>query len=183
MKKWITYAGYVIFLGVCFVGYGWYRDGGTSVDPARDYCENKEGRGPLESRYLAAITEQRPSNVDGGFISNRGVNTRHGENGDANGSEKGKVWNDWNIVKVSHHPERQKELDQRYRLPAQRLYPRDLRLGGYHNGAEPLDIFRRITVRIKGVPMMHASGGGPAVLTDDAGITDLAIYVRLYHTP
>ncbi len=107
----------------------------------------------------------------------------HGENGDGNGSEKEKVWDDWNIVKRSHNPERQAELDSLYRLPAQRLYPRDFRLGEYRGGAEPLDIFRRIAVGVKGtpMPMMHASGGVPAVLTD-AEIADLVMYVRSYHT-
>ncbi len=67
----------------------------------------------------------------------------------------------------------------RFRLPIQKLRPRDFTKGLFRGGDEPTDIFWRVHVGIKGTPM---PAGGPApgsrgVLTPEQ-IWDVVSYVR-----
>ena len=105
----------------------------------------------------------------------------HGENGNGDGPERERVWDDWTIPKRAHNSERQAELDSLFPLSARRLRPRDFRLGEYRGGNHDDDIFRRIAVGVKGTPMpaMHATDGVPAVLTD-AEIRDIIAWLHTF---
>ena len=82
----------------------------------------------------------------------------HGESGDGNGEEK-ELYDDWNKRKKGVTPEQTADLARLFKLPLQRLRPRDFRQGVFHGGAGPADLFLRICVGIKGTPMPAA---GPA---------------------
>lgn len=92
----------------------------------------------------------------------------HGPTGDGNGEER-ELYDDWNKRKKGVTPEQTAELARQFKLPLQRLRPRDFREGVFHGGADPEDLFLRICVGIKGTPMPAAgpSPGIPGPLTPD----------------
>lgn len=69
----------------------------------------------------------------------------------------------WNEPKKNLTPA---QVAERFTLPIQQIYPRNLRLGIYRGGRRPVDIYRRIAAGIKGTPMPAAgpSPGNPGVL-------------------
>lgn len=102
----------------------------------------------------------------------------HGPTGDGNGEEK-ELYDDWNKRKNGITPEQTAELARRFKLPLQRLRPRDFRQGVFHGGAGPEDLFLRICVGIKGTPMPAAgpAPGVPGPLKPDE-IWNVVDYVR-----
>jgi mono/diheme cytochrome c family protein len=83
----------------------------------------------------------------------------HGPTALGDGKDGGpeKDYDDWNKEK--------KPGDlARWLLPKQELRPRNLRLGIYHGGRRPLDIYRRVRGGIPGTPMPAGGEGATAVL-------------------
>jgi mono/diheme cytochrome c family protein len=85
----------------------------------------------------------------------------HGESGDGNGEEK-ELHDDWNKRKKGVAPEQTAAQADRFKLPIQRLRPRDFRQGVFHGGPGPGDLYLRICVGIKGTPM-PAAGPAPGI--------------------
>ncbi len=56
----------------------------------------------------------------------------------------------WNDPKKEYTPA---QVAERFTLPIQQIYPRNLRLGIYRGGRRPVDLYRRIAAGIKGTPM------------------------------
>ncbi len=102
----------------------------------------------------------------------------HGESGRGDG-EQSELYDDWNKGKKGATPGETRKLARRYRLPVQRLRPRNFTEGIFRGGSEPEDVFWRIHVGIKGTPMPAAgrAEGNTGVLTSDE-IRDVANYVR-----
>ncbi len=89
------------------------------------------------------------------FAGERGCAKCHGPTGAGDGKEKN--YDIWNSPKGSHSPE---VIANLWSLPLQELRPRNLRAGVYRGGRDPIDIYRRIYVGVKGTPM-PASGPPP----------------------
>ena len=87
----------------------------------------------------------------------------HGPTGLGDGGQE--LYDDWNKDKTE-------DTLGFWRLPKQRLDPRNLRLGIYRGGRRPVDIYRRVFAGIKGTPMPAAG----AVLQPNQ-IWDLVNYV------
>ena len=85
----------------------------------------------------------------------------HGPEGDGNGEEK-ELYDDWNKSKKGVTPEQTAALARLFKLPLQRLRPRDFRKGVFQGGSGPADLYLRICVGIKGTPM-PAAGPAPGV--------------------
>jgi mono/diheme cytochrome c family protein len=102
----------------------------------------------------------------------------HGPLGDGHG-EQFELYDDWNKRKVGASPEQSRELAARFRLPVERLRPRDFTRGIFHGGDRPIDQYWRICVGIKGTPMPpHGpSPGSKGVLTPEE-IWNVVNYVR-----
>ena len=102
----------------------------------------------------------------------------HGTLGDGRG-EQSELYDDWNKRKLGATPEQTRELAHRFRLPLERLHPRDFTLEGFHGGDRPIDQYWRICVAIKGTPMPPAgtAPGSKGVLTPEE-IWDVVEYVR-----
>ena len=102
----------------------------------------------------------------------------HGPLGNGRG-EQSELYDDWNKRKLGATPERSRELADRFRLPIERLHPRDFTRGVFHGGDQPIDQYWRICVGIKGTPMPPAgpSPGSKGVLTPEE-IWDVVNYVR-----
>ncbi|HEY5312898.1 MAG TPA: c-type cytochrome [Pirellulales bacterium] len=113
----------------------------------------------------------------------------HGPNALGDGSDVA-LFDDWNKDKKVAETEKQihdpkTEADTRKRLqrtlaswllPEQEIKPRNLRLGVYHGGRSPADIYRRIHAGINGTPM-PATGANPATLKPEE-IWHIVDYVR-----
>jgi mono/diheme cytochrome c family protein len=113
----------------------------------------------------------------------------HGPNAMGDGSED-RLFDDWNKDKKVAETEKQIHGDgtkpaERKRLqrvlaswllPEQELKPRNLRLGIYHGGRSPADIYRRVHAGINGTPM-PAAGANPATLKPEE-IWQIVDYVR-----
>jgi mono/diheme cytochrome c family protein len=91
----------------------------------------------------------------------------HGRDSRGDGLRSGTMYDDWNLPKLAATPQRRAELARRFRLPLQRLPPRDLSQGVLHGGDRPRDIYWRIAVGIKGTPMPACgpAPGGKAALS------------------
>ncbi len=102
----------------------------------------------------------------------------HGSDGDGNGEEK-ELYDDWNKRKLGTTPEETAARAQLFKLPLQRLRPRDFRQGVFHGGAGPADLYLRICVGIKGTPMPAAgpAPGSQGALNPDE-IWNVVDYVR-----
>jgi mono/diheme cytochrome c family protein len=103
----------------------------------------------------------------------------HGAEGRGDGPQSGELYDDWNKPKLAVA-----DAARRFRLPPQRLRPRNFTEGIFHGGDRPLDIYWRICVGIKGTPM-PAFGPGPGsggVLRAEE-IWDLVAYVRSLAKP
>lgn len=91
----------------------------------------------------------------------------HGANGDGKGEEQ-ELYDDWNKPKKGVTPEQTAELARRFKLPLQRLRPRDFRQGTFRGGIGPEGryLYDRIYAGIKGTPMpgVGPSPGAPGVL-------------------
>jgi len=76
-------------------------------------------------------------------------------------------------------PEQSREAAGRFRLPIERLHPRDFTRGIFHGGDRPIDQYWRICVGIKGMPMppYGPSPGSKGVSTPEE-IWDVVNYVR-----
>jgi mono/diheme cytochrome c family protein len=85
----------------------------------------------------------------------------HGPDGSGQGEET-ELYDDANKRKKGVTPEQTAELASRFRLPIQRLRPRDFRQGVFHGGARPEDLYLRVALGIKGTPMPGA-GAAPGV--------------------
>lgn len=85
----------------------------------------------------------------------------HGPNGDGKGEEQ-ELYDDWNKPKKGVTPEQTAELARRFKLPLQRLRPRDFRQGTFRGGIGPQGryLYDRIYAGIKGTPMPGV-GPGP----------------------
>ena len=102
----------------------------------------------------------------------------HGPRGDGRG-EQTELYDDWNKRKLGAAPEQTRELAGRFRLPIERLHPRDFTRGIFHGGDEPIDQYWRICVGIKGTPMPpHGASPGSKGVLRPAEIWDVANYVR-----
>jgi mono/diheme cytochrome c family protein len=113
----------------------------------------------------------------------------HGPNALGDGSDVA-LFDDWNKDKKVAESEKQihdpktdaaarKRLQRilaSWLLPEQELRPRNLRLGVYHGGRSPADIYRRIHAGINGTPM-PAAGANPATLKPEE-IWHIVDYVR-----
>jgi len=102
----------------------------------------------------------------------------HGRRGNGRG-EQSELYDDWNKPKKGSTPQQTRRQARLFRLPIQRLRPRDFTRGVFRGGSRPEDICLRIHVGIKGTPM---PAGGPAPGTAGAlkpgQISDVANYVR-----
>jgi mono/diheme cytochrome c family protein len=128
---------------------------------------------PLLRRSSAAIARGRK------LFAGAGQCVRcHGPLGDGRG-EQAELYDDWNKRKVGSSPEQVRKLATRFRLPIERLHPRDFTRGIFHGGDRPIDQYWRIYVGIKGTPMPpHGpSPGSKGVLTPEE-IWDVVYYVR-----
>ncbi len=102
----------------------------------------------------------------------------HGTRGDGRG-EQSELYDDWNKRKVGDSPERTQMLAARFRLPVERLHPRDFTLGVFHGGDRPIDQYWRICVGIKGTPMPpHGPSPSSKGVLTPAEIWDVVGYVR-----
>ena len=82
----------------------------------------------------------------------------HGPAGDGR-CQPTELYDDWNRRKLGATPAETRRLAGRFRLPVERLRPRNFTLGVFHGGDRPIDQYWRICVGIKGTPMPAA---GPA---------------------
>ncbi len=102
----------------------------------------------------------------------------HGPRGDGRG-EQSELYDDWNKQKLGATPEQSRELADRFRLPIERLHPRDFTRGIFHGGDRPIDQYWRICVGIKGTPMPpHGPSPGSKGVLTPAEIWDMVGYVR-----
>ena len=86
----------------------------------------------------------------------------HGQRGKGDGEQSEDLYDQWNKQKKGTTPEETKKRARRFRLPIQKVRPRDLTRGVFHGGDRPIDIYRRIRAGIKGTPMPSASSAlGP----------------------
>ena len=83
----------------------------------------------------------------------------HGSSGDGKGEER-ELYDDWNKRKIGATSQQTADLARLFKLPVQRLRPRDFREGVFHGGAGPMDLYTRMCVGIKGTPM-PAAGASP----------------------
>jgi mono/diheme cytochrome c family protein len=102
----------------------------------------------------------------------------HGPLGDGRG-QQAELYDDWNLRKKGATPEETRSLAGRFRLPIQRVRPRNFTLESFRGGQRPIDQYWRIAGGIKGTPMPPAgpAPGSPAVLRPD-DIWHLVNYVR-----
>lgn len=103
----------------------------------------------------------------------------HGPEGEGNGEQAGELYDDRNKQKLRATPEETRRAAALYRLPIQRLRPRDFTEGIFRGGDRPIDIYWRIYVGIKGTPM-PANGPAPGssgTLTEEE-IWHVVNYVR-----
>jgi len=82
----------------------------------------------------------------------------HGPEGKGDG-EQTELYDDWNKPKKGATAEQTRELAERFRLPIQRVTPRDFTAGVFRGGQRSVDLYWRVHVGIKGTPM---PAGGPA---------------------
>lgn len=103
----------------------------------------------------------------------------HGPLGDGNGELSGELYDDWNKPKKGETPEQTQARSRWFRLPIQRLRPRNFTLETFHGGDRPIDLYWRIYVGIKGTPMPPAgpAQGNAGVLTPEE-IWDVIHYVQ-----
>lgn len=103
----------------------------------------------------------------------------HGVHGRGDGEQAADLYDDWNKSKKGVTPEQTRQLASRFRLPLQAIRPRDLTREPLHGGAEPIDLYRRVAVGIKGTPMPAALGadGKTGALRPDE-IRDLVCYIQ-----
>ncbi len=103
----------------------------------------------------------------------------HGPNGRGDGPQAGGLYDDRNRPKKGVNSEETKRLARLFRLPIQRLRPRDFTAGTFRGGSRPIDLYWRIHVGIKGTPMPAAgpAPGAAGVLAPEA-IWDVVNYVR-----
>jgi mono/diheme cytochrome c family protein len=95
----------------------------------------------------------------------------HGQRGDGHG-EQAELYDDWNKRKVAAPP-------GRFRLPRERLRPRDFTRGVFHGGDRPVDQYWRVYVGIKGTPMPpHGPAPGSNGVLTPAEIWDVVNYAR-----
>jgi mono/diheme cytochrome c family protein len=136
--------------------------------------------------------EQLQASIKAGrelFLGGKAQCTKcHGPNALGDGSDVA-LFDDWNKNKKVAETEKQihetKDAEARkhlqrvlasWLLPEQELRPRNLRLGVYHGGRSPADIYRRIHAGINGTPM-PAAGANPATLKPEE-IWHIVDYVR-----
>ena len=115
----------------------------------------------------------------------------HGPTALGDGSEE-RLFDDWNkdkkfaelakqIAQAKDSAERShlKRVKASWLLPEQELHPRNLRLGIYHGGRSPADLYRRIHAGINGTPMPGAgpAPGNPGTLKPEE-IWQIVDYVR-----
>ncbi|MCE5266565.1 MAG: cytochrome c [Planctomycetaceae bacterium] len=102
----------------------------------------------------------------------------HGSAGDGHGQQVD-LYDDWNRRKLGATDQETRRLADRFRLPLERLRPREFTLGVFHGGDRPLDQYWRICCGIKGTPMpaFGPSPTGPGALSP-AEIWDLVNFVR-----
>jgi mono/diheme cytochrome c family protein len=77
-------------------------------------------------------------------------------------------YDDWNKTKKGLSRE---DVMRRFSLPIQLATPRNLRLGVYRGGGNPVDLYRRIFAGIKGSPMPGATIRDPANTNVAAGLS------------
>ncbi len=88
----------------------------------------------------------------------------HGPVGRGDG-EQSELYDDWNRRKKGVTPPQTGRLAAQFRLPIQRLRPRNFYKGIFHGGSDPTDIYWRISTGIKGTPM-PAGNPGPLAPED-----------------
>ncbi len=102
----------------------------------------------------------------------------HGWTGKGDG-QRTNLYDDWNKRKIADTPEQTQDIALRFQLPLQSLPARNLTEGVFHGGDRPIDLYRRISVGIKGTPM-PAAGPAPgrkgALSAED--VWDVVNYVR-----
>jgi mono/diheme cytochrome c family protein len=126
--------------------------------------------------------EQRAASISLGRGLYAGKNARciecHGPHGDGHG-EQTELYDDWNKLKKGATPEETRDMAGLFRLPIQRLRPRDFTRGIFRGGSRPIDLYWRVHVGIKGTPMPAAgpARGSAGVLTEKE-IWHVVNYVR-----
>jgi len=103
----------------------------------------------------------------------------HGPEGRGDGPLAADLYDDWNKGKKGVTGQQSEDLARWYRLPLQRLRPRDLTEGVFRGGNRPQDLYWRVHIGIKGTPMPGAGPGpgSPGTLTAEQ-IWHVARYVR-----
>jgi mono/diheme cytochrome c family protein len=130
-------------------------------------------RVPLLRRSSAAITRGQKLFAGAGQCVKC-----HGPRGDGRG-EQSELYDDWNQRKLGASPQQTRNLAARFRLPIERLHPRDFTRGIFHGGDRPLDQYWRICVGIKGTPMPpHGPAPGSKGVLAPTEIWDVVNYVR-----
>ena len=82
----------------------------------------------------------------------------HGPRGEGDGQQS-ELYDHWNKPKKGATPQQTRERARLYRLSIQRVRPRNFAQQAFRGGDDPIDVYRRIHVGIKGTPM---PAGGPA---------------------
>lgn len=102
----------------------------------------------------------------------------HGAAGDGNG-EQDELYDDWNERKRGVTQQQTAQRARLFRLPLQRLRPRDFREGIFHGGGSAEQLYLRIHVGVKGTPMagVGPSFGNPGALEPEE-IWHVVAYVR-----
>ena len=145
-------ADQVIEEGVLPIARSW---AAAEIDPS--LVVSPPSRPPIDEpgALAASIAEGREL-----YLGKRAQCTRcHGIHGDGKGEET-ELYDDWNKRKKGETPEQTEKLALRFKLPIEQLRPRDFRLGQFHGGSRPDDLYRRVYIGIKGTPM-PASGPSP----------------------
>ena len=75
----------------------------------------------------------------------------HGREGRGDG-EQSELYDDWNAPKIKKNP-------AWFRLPVERLWPRDFTRGVFRGGDRPIDVYWRVHTGINGTPMPQAGPG------------------------
>jgi mono/diheme cytochrome c family protein len=162
-------------------------------DPAEMWAKAEQLMIKPPARPLVDTPEKLHASIAAGrqlFLGGKAQCTKcHGPNALGDGSDD-RLFDDWNKDKKVAETEKQIHADgtdpaqrkhlQRllasWLLPEQELRPRNLRLGIYHGGRSPADIYRRIHAGINGTPM-PAAGANPATLKPEE-IWQIVDYVR-----
>ncbi len=123
---------------------------------APDHAVTPPSQPPTDTPELLAASIARGFEL---YTSKQAQCTQcHGPVGRGDG-EQSELYDDWNRRKKGVTPQETRRLAARFRLPIQRLRPRNFYQGIFHGGSRPTDIYWRISTGIKGTPMPAGNPG------------------------